>query len=196
MRTIAFIIAIFLSLSLSGQKWERLTQKFNLHSENAQFSEALGDALKALHYSRRKLDSTDVRFMLSYYNVALAYHGLMELEMAKMNIIMAYRLILPFFAYDPDHAEVCELYGRIETELGYHQTAASLLSSAREINLEVFGKESYEYTRSLYFMAELEMARSQWDQMAILLEEALDIHERNFLKDQDFARYANFLGLI
>ncbi len=196
MRTIAFIIAIFLSLSLSGQKWERLTQEFNLHSENAQFSEALDDALKALRYSRRKLDSTDVRFMLSYYNVALAYHGLMELEMAKMNIIMAYRLILPFFAYDPDHAEVCELYGRIETELGYHQTAASLLSSAREINLEVFGKESHEYIRSLYFMAELEMARSQWDKMAILLEEALDIHERNFLKDQDFARYANFLGLI
>ena len=196
MKIIIITLILAFSIPLSGQKWERLTIQFNEHYEHYQYAKALADALKALEYSEKKLDSTDIRFMLSYYNVALAYHGLEELGEAKINIWTAYNLMVVNLSYDANLAEVCELYGRIETELGFHETAASLLSYARDIKLQVYGKESYDYMRSLYFMADLEMARARWEKMVSVLEEALDIHERFFRKNQDFARYANYLGLI
>ena len=195
-RTITIIGVLLVSIPLSGQKWERLNIKFNNHYENFQYSESLEDALKALAFSTKRLDSTDIRFMFSYYNVALAYHGLEESGLAKMNIKTAYELMVPTFSFDPDFAEVCELYGRIQTELGYHRPAENLLSMACVLKRHVYGNESCEYLRTLYFMADLQMARSQWKQMVITLEEALDIHERFFSKNQNFALYANYLGLI
>ncbi len=195
-RYIIIICILLFSVPLRGQKWERLTNKFNQHYEHFQYSESLDDALKALAYSTKRLDSTDIHFMLSYFNVAQAYYGLKELELAKANIRKAYTLMVPNFTYDRDFAEVCELYGRIETELGYHSSATKLLSVAFDLKIQVYGKKSYEALRSLYFMADVEMASSQWDQMVNTLEEALGIHERLFRKNQDFARYANYLGLI
>jgi CHAT domain-containing protein/tetratricopeptide (TPR) repeat protein len=196
MRSIVLILVLLLSVPLQGQKWERLTEKFKLHYDEDAYEAALDDALKALGQAVKDFDTTDVRYMISYYNVALAYHGLSEMEMARSAIASAFELMVPVFTYDPNHAEVCELYGRIETSLGYHQNAEAYLSRARDIKIFLYGKESREYIRSLYFLADLEMARSRWDEMAAVLEEALEIHEHHFIKDQDFARYANYLGLI
>lgn len=158
--------------------------------------EGLQDALKALRYTRKRLDSTDTRFARSNYNVALAYHGMSALDSARVHIRQAYDLMVPNLSYDPDFAEVCELYGRIETELGYHLSADRLLSSARDIKFQLYGRESYDYMRSLYYSAELEMARERWDRMVNIVEEALEIHENHFTKNRDYARFANFLGLI
>ena len=178
MRIWLIAILLLFAIPLSGQKWERLTLNFNEHYGQYEYAESLEDALKALEEAVASMDSSDARYMLSYYNVALAYHGLEELELARENIAAAFQLMVPYFTYDPDHAEVCELYGRIETGLGYHQLAETYLSRARDIKIYLFGEESYEYVRSLYYQSELEMARARWDQMAEVLDNALGIHER------------------
>ena len=197
MRCMILFLALSFSVPLCGQKWERLDQKFREHYDNYEYVEALKDAVKEVNFSVKSLDSTDLRHMVSYYNLALAYHGLEELELAKSYLGTAYRLMVPFYsAHGAEFANVCELYGRIETELGYHETASNFLTYARDVKAAVFGKESYEYMRSLYFIADLEMARSGWEQMVAILVEALDIHEQHFVKNHDYARYANFLGLI
>jgi CHAT domain-containing protein/tetratricopeptide (TPR) repeat protein len=195
-RTIFIFLFFLFSIPMSGQKWEKLTVKFRDHYDRYAYAEALEYALKALDYSTQNLDSTEFRYMLSYYNVSLACFGLGEMDRAKEYISVAYRLMVPYYYTGADFAEVCELYGRIETALGFHETAAAFLAYARDIKVQVYGKESYQYIRSLYFMADLEMARAGWEQMAAVLEEALELHEQYFAKNLDYARYANYLGLI
>ncbi|MCP4312273.1 MAG: CHAT domain-containing protein [Bacteroidetes bacterium] len=196
MRITVTILVCLLFLPLSAQKWERLDQKFSQHFADEEYVGALKDAVKEVNYSVKKLDSTDIRYMHSYYNLARAYFSLDEPELAKSYVGIAYALMVPYYQRGADLGDVCELYGRIETELGFHETAASLLSYARDVKAEVYGTRSYEYLQSLYYIADLEMARSEWQQMVDVLAEALAIHEQHFLKNHEYARYANFLGLI
>lgn len=195
-RTWFISVLLLLAVPLIGQKWERFTRSFNKHYSEFAYSEALDVALKALDMAEQRMDSSDVRFMLARYNVALAYYGLEDLVQAREHIAAAFGLMVPYFTYDPNHAEVCELYGRIETGLGYHKLAETYLSRARDIKEYLYGKESHAYVRSLYYQSELEMARAQWDRMAEVLEEALGTQEQHLLVDQEYARYANYLGLI
>jgi len=196
MRTLVIIAVLSFSHSLLGQKWERLTQGFNHHMELGQYAEALEEAIKAADYAEKKLDSTEYRTMLSQYYVALAYHKLGDMESAKWFASTAFRLLKPYYTIDPTSANICELYGRIEAGLGYHETAETLLTTARDIKKQLYGVTSYEYIQSLYYMADLEMAREDWGKMAIVADEALAIHEEHYSRNQDYARYANFLGLI
>ena len=122
-RPLSIFCALFIPLALQAQKWERLTSSFSDHYDRFEYAASLEYALKAKDYTIHNIDSSDIRYMLSYYNVALAYHGLSELEKAQDNIRKAYNLMVPNFSYDPNFAEVCELYGRIQTGLGYHQSA-------------------------------------------------------------------------
>ncbi len=197
MRILFVILAQLLSVSLSAQKWERLDHEFNRHYEHQEYKKAGEVAVKQVNYSLEELDSTDTRYMMSYYNLALAYHGMEAWELAKSYLGTAYNLIIPFYSmHGAELAAVCELYGRIETQLGFHESAENFLFYAKDVNVAVYGKESYEYIRTLYYMADLEMAKADWEQMVSILVEALEIHESHFPKNQDFARYANFLGLI
>lgn len=196
MRYIGLILTCFLFLPLSAQKWERLDQKFWKHFDDEAYVEAAKLAVREVNYSVNKLDTTDIRFMYSYYNLSLSYFSLDEFELAKSYVGRAYTLVVPYYERGKDMGKICELYGRIETELGYHETAASLLGYARDVNAEVHGQQSYEYLQSLYYIADLEMARSGWQEMVNVLDEALNIHEQHFLKNHDYARYANFLGLV
>ncbi len=196
-KTRALILALMLSVPLSAQKWERLEQEFSKHIEQQEFQKAGELAVKQVNFSVEELDSTDTRYMMSYYNLALATHGLEAWEEAKSYLGVAYNLLVPFYSsHGAELARVCELYGRIETQLGLHESAENFLFYARDVHAAVYGKESYNYIRTLYYIADLEMAKADWEQMVTVLVEALEIHEQHFQKNQDFARYANFLGLI
>ncbi|MFH0758588.1 MAG: tetratricopeptide repeat protein [Bacteroidota bacterium] len=185
------------SLPLSAQVWERLGQEFSKHIEQQEFQKAAELAVKQVNYAVEELDSTDTRYMMSYYNLALATYGMEAWEEAKSHLGVAYNLLVPFYTnHGAELARVCELYGRIETQLGMHESAENFLFYARDVNAAVYGKESYAYIRTLYYIADLEMAKADWEQMVTVLVEALEIHEQHFQKNQDFARYANFLGLI
>jgi tetratricopeptide (TPR) repeat protein len=197
MRIAFLLLACFLFLPLSGQKkWERMAGKFDRHYDRTNFEAALKDASKILDYSLVNLDSTDSRYARSNYYMAKAYVGLSDPEEAKSYILSAYELMAPNLAYDGTMVEVCRLYGEIETQLGYHKSAAYLLSRALEISLELYGTESLSYLLSLYAMANLEMAMAQWDLMVGVLTEALQIHERNFPLDAKYAEFANYMGLL
>ncbi len=179
MRIIVIILSCFLLLPLSGQKkWERLSGKFEKHYSRSNYEAALDDAFELLGYSGENHDSTDHRSALSSFYVAKAYEGLGDPEEAKPYIKKSHALLLPNLSYDESMAEVTRLYGKIETELGYHRAARVLLSSAMEISLDLYGQESKPYVQSLYDLAGLEMAMARWDQMISLLVEAFQIHER------------------
>ena len=194
--TIVFCLAFLFTLPLSAQKWERLTRKVNHHFEQSDFSAAMDDALRILEYSVERLDSTDSRYTLSHFYVAKAYASLGDPGNAKPYIQIAYGLMLPNIAYTENMAEISRLYGEIETDLGYHRSAERLLNYALDIGAELDGPESLPYLLSLYALADLEMARARWDEMLGILTAALQIHERNFPLDQDYAVYANYLGLL
>jgi tetratricopeptide (TPR) repeat protein len=196
MRFAAVILIGFLSFSMSAQKWEKLDQKFRKHYDAQEYPVAGKFAEKEIHYSLKRLDSTDIRYMRSYHNMAKVYFSMDEPDSARTYVGIAYRLMVPFYDYGADLGEVYELSGRIELQLGHHERAASFHTYARDVNAEVFGAGSREYLQSLYYIAELEMARSQWQEMAAVLEEALAIHQQHFPKDHDYVRYANYLGLI
>ncbi len=197
MRIAVIILACFLFIPLSGQKkWERLSRKFEKKYEQSEFDAALDAAFRILEYSLENHDSIDSRYALSHFYVAKAYDGLGDPGGAKPYIKLAYEKLVPNIAYDDHMAGVYRLYGKIETGLGYHKSASLLLSRALEISLELYGTESQSYLLSLYAMADLEMAMAHWDQMAGLLSEALQIHERNFPRDYKYTLYANYLGLL
>ena len=170
--------------------------KFYKHYDRSNFEAALKDAYKIQEYSQENLDSTDRWYALSKFYMAKAYVGLNDLEEAKPYILIAYELMAPNLAYDGTMAEVCRLYGEIETRLGYHKSATYLLSRTLEISLELYGTESLSYLQSLYAMAKLEMAMAHWDQMVGVLTEALQIHERNFPLDHKYSEFANYMGLL
>ncbi len=197
MRLAIFIFAFCISVPLSGQKWENWAKEFRADIREQDYAGALEAALKARDYALRKMDTTDLRYVLSHYHTAWAYHGLGEMETARTEIWTAYRFMAPFYASHSDQAaDICQLYGRIEVSLGYDETAATLLTYARDVKVQLYGKENREYVFALYYLADLEMSRSQYGQMADLLEEALTIHEQYLEKDREFARYANYLGVI
>ncbi len=108
----------------------------------------------------------------------------------------AYALLMPDLAYEKNMIQVSRLYGKIETGLGYHKSARVLLSYALEGSLELFGQESGPYLQSLYAMADLEMAMAHWESFISMITDALQIHERNLPLDQDYATYANYMGLL
>jgi len=195
---IAFVILVcFLFLPLSGQrKWERMCGKFDKHYARSDFAAALEDAFGILEFSRENYDSTDGRSALSNYYVARAYEAMGDPDIAKPYIKNSHALLVPNMAYDEFTVEVSLLYGKIETELGFHKSAGYHLSNALEISLDLFGSESLSYLQTLYAMAELEMAMARWDQMISILTDALQIHERNFPLDQAYALYANYMGLL
>ena len=170
--------------------------KFEKHCGRSDFSAALEDALGILEFSRENYDSTDGRSALSNYFVARAYEAMGDPNMAKSYIQKSHSLLMPDMAYDEFTIDVSRLYGRIDTELGYHKSAGFHLSNALEISLDLYGPESLSYLQTLYAMAELEMAMARWDQMVSLLTDALQIHERNFPLDYDYALYANYMGLL
>jgi hypothetical protein len=120
----------------------------------------------------------------------LAHYGLKIWEPAISSLAKAYNLMVPYYAlHGAEFADVCDLYGRVETELGHHETASNFLTYARDVRAAVHGKESYQYITSLYHIADLEMARAGWDQVVAVLEEALVLHESYFPVNQDYARY-------
>jgi len=170
--------------------------KFEKHYGRSDFDAALNDAFGILEFSRDNYDSTDGRNALSNFYMAKAYEAMGDPEVAKSYIKKSHALLLPNMAYDEFTVDVSRLYGRIETELGYHKSAGYHLSNALEISLDLFGPESYPYLQSLYAMAELEMAMARWDQMISILTDGLQIHERNFPLDHAYALYANYLGLL
>jgi CHAT domain-containing protein/tetratricopeptide (TPR) repeat protein len=197
MRLSIILLVLLCPVSLSAQKWERIDQKFHEYLDAGEYFKAGKEAARQVNWSHENLDSTDLRYMVSYYNLALAYHGMENLDQAKLYLGTAYNLMVPFYSTHGNvFADVCELYGRIETRLGYHETAYNFLTYARDVNVAVHGKESFKYMKSLYYIADLEMARSGWEETVRVLEEALQIHEQHFEKNNDYARYANFLGLI
>jgi len=196
-RTFLIILLALAAASLHGQKWERLNEDFAAHAEAEAWVKAGEVAARQVNYCVDHLDSTDLRFMLSYYNLGQAYYGMDNLQYAKGYLAMAYKLMVPFYTlHGKELADVCTLLGKVETRLGYHESAASFLTYARDMHLALFGKASRQYIGSLYNLAELEMARSDWESMTETLAEALELHDRYFPKDSEFARYANYLGLI
>jgi len=188
-------ILLFPSL-LMGQKWERWTKLYERHYEGQRYQKALNYALKSLEYSYEKMDSVDKRFILSNYHTAIACFSLKEYMQARSYIQLAYKLQLAEYSDQGGFGEICELFGRIELALGQINSAERLLKNSREIKLAMDGIESYGYVQSLYYLAELEMARSGWQQMAGLLEQGLDIHGRLFTKNREYVLYTNYLGLI
>ena len=197
MRFAVLILALFLFLPLSGQrKWERMCGKFEKHYGRSDFDAALEDAFGILEFSRENYDSTDGRNALSNYFMASAYEAMGDPNMAKSYIKKSHALLVPNMAYDEFTIDVSRLYGRIDTELGYHKSARFHLSNALEISLDLFGPESYPFLQTLYAMAELEIAMARWDQMVSIITDALQIHERNFPLDHDYALYANYMGLL
>ena len=170
--------------------------KFEKHFDRSDFAAALDDAIGILEYSRENYDSIDGRSALSNFYVARAYEAMGDPEIAKPYIKKSHALLVPNMAYDEFTVEVALLYGRIETELGFHKSAGYHLSNALEISLDLFGPESLSYLQTLYAMAELEMAMARWDQMISILTDALQIHERNFPLDHAYALYANYMGLL
>ena len=196
MRTWLTGILLLVFLSLPAQDWESLNRRFNRFHERQEYGKALEMAREELEQAQAGMDSSDVRFMHSHYNVALACYGLRDHYGAREHIRAASRLMVPYFTYDAGHAEVCELYGRIETALGSFAYADTFLSRARDIKLELFGERSPEYVRSLYYQYELERAREEPEEMTRVLEHALDIREKYLGVDQEYAMYANDLGLF
>jgi CHAT domain-containing protein/tetratricopeptide (TPR) repeat protein len=197
MRTSVFILALLLSSSLSAQKWERLEKDFRQQCESQEYRKAGETAAKQVNFAIQELDSTDVRYARSYYNLALAYHELGSSETARPYLSVAYNLMAPFYAnHGTEMADICALFGRIDTRMGFHESAYNFLAYARDVRAAVYGKESHEYLMTLYDLADLAMAKADWEQMVSILVDALDIHDRNFRKDRNFASYANFLGLV
>ena len=170
--------------------------KFEKHFDRSDFAAAHDDAIGILEYSRENYDSTDGRYALSNFYVARACEAMGNPEIAKPYIKKSHALLVPNMTYDEFTVEVSLLYGKIETELGFHKSAKFHLSNALEISLDLFGPESYPYLQTLYAMAGLEMAMARWDQMVSILTDALQIHERNFPLDQAYALYANYMGLL
>ena len=170
--------------------------KFEKHYGRSDFDAALEDAFGILEFSRENYDSTDGRNALSNYFVARAYETMGDAKIAKPYIKKSQALLVSNIAYDEFTIDVSRLYGRIDTELGFHKSARFHLSNALEISLDLFGQESLSYLQTLYAMAELEMAMARWDQMVLLLTDALQIHERNFPLDHAYALYANYMGLL
>ena len=191
MRSLKKYLAIWLlvvTLPVAGQKWEKLDVKFNKLQGDREYTEAAKIAVKEVNYSLKRLDSTDIRYMRSYYNLALAYYSLEQLDQAKSYLYRAYWLMAPYYTlHSADFANVCDLYGQIETRHGFHDKAAEFLNYAKEAKALLYGKNSFEYVSVLYHLAELEMARADWDQMVVVMEEALAIHEQHFEKDPDYA---------
>lgn len=197
MRLAAIILACFFFLPLSGQrKWERLSRKFEKHYARPDFQAALDDAFRIQDYTRANYDSTDRRFALSSYYVSKAYEALGNAEQALPYIQDAYALLVPDLAYDENMIQVSLLYGKIQTGLGYHKSARVLISAAMEGSMELLGPESEAFLKALYALADLEMAMAHWEAFISLLTDALQIHERNFPLDHDYAIYANYMGLL
>lgn len=196
MKNLAIILALLFTLPLSAQKWERLNSRFNKHYEQSDYTKALDDALKLLEFSGEKLDSADTRFVMSNYAVAKAYEGLGDPVNAREYIRLAYVQLAPNIANDENMLEVARLYGKIETALGFHQAAELVLTDALDMSAELEGRESFSFLLSLYALADLKMAQAQWNEMVGILTMALQIHERNFPLDNNYAVYANYLGLL
>ena len=170
--------------------------KFEKHYARSDFAGALEDAFGILEFSRENYDSIDGRSALSNFYVARAYEAMGDPDIAKPYIKKSHALLVPNMAYDEFTVEVSLLYGKIETELGFHKSAGYHLSNALEIRLGLFGPESLSYLQTLYAMADLEMAMARWDQMISILTDALQIHERNFPLDHAYVLYANYMGLL
>lgn len=182
------VLQALLSVShISAQDRHRLEQKYHRQYNKGNYDKALEQSLYLLELENRPL---------SQYYVARTYHALEEYTEARPYIREAYESMLPNIAMDEQMAEILRLYGVIETRLGYHSTAESLLNSSLDMTLELEGPESKACVRCLYALAGLEMARAQWQRMSDILVEAFQIHERSYALDEDYAIYANYLGLI